>query len=283
MISNGAPRSAEPQSDARSLICEHGRSPRHRPRVRFRPRRGPSADCVGRSRTRTGARSEVTRQTIPNQTLRPLAPPAHVGDPGGQIDPCNGTQSKHGFRLLQDAQQAFERTRIRVRCTSIRRPPGSTPASPQVGSRSSAISWPPTPPAPNNRPKKLACSLSSTALLQMAIQSAEPQTRLSQTRSAAYRCSQTRPPTAEAPHSYIAWALTALFLRSSGHCNTDPACRTRVLLRLLRVLRDAYTPLHHGDTETRRNPCSCSVFPLTSPSSQCLRGRESSDIRNSVQ
>jgi hypothetical protein len=105
----------------------------------------------------------------------------------------------------------------------------------------------------------------------------------SQTRSAAYRCSQTRPPTAEAPHSYIAWALTALFLRSSGHCNTDPACRTRVLLRLLRVLRGAYTPLHHGDTETRRDPCSCSVFPLTSPSSQCLRGRESSDIRNSVQ
>src|SRR5208282_153777 len=34
------------------------------------------------------------------------------------------------------------------------------------------------------------------------------------TRSAAYRCSQTRPPTAELPHGYVAWALTILFLRS---------------------------------------------------------------------
>src|SRR5208337_3614097 len=53
------------------------------------------------------------------------------------------------------------------------------------------------------------------------------------TRSAAYRCSQTRPPTAELPHGYVAWALTTLFLRSSGHFNTDPACRTGVLVRRL--------------------------------------------------
>jgi hypothetical protein len=56
------------------------------------------------------------------------------------------------------------------------------------------------------------------------------------TRSAAYRCSQTRPPTAELPHGYVAWALTTLFLRSSGHFNTDPACRTGVLVRRLRFL-----------------------------------------------
>jgi hypothetical protein len=50
--------------------------------------------------------------------------------------------------------------------------------------------------------------------------------------------------------------------RLGSHPDTStptPACRTGGLLR---VLRDAYTPLHHGDTETRRNPCSCSVFPL---------------------
>jgi hypothetical protein len=46
-------------------------------------------------------------------------------------------------------------------------------------------------------------------------------------------CSQTRPPTAELPHGYVAWALTALFLRSSGHFNTDLARRTGVLVRRL--------------------------------------------------
>jgi transposase len=50
----------------------------------------------------------------------------------------------------------------------------------------------------------------------------------------AYRCSQTSPPTAELPHGYVAWALKTLFLRSSGHFNTDPACRTGVLVRRLR-------------------------------------------------
>src|SRR5450755_674178 len=60
------------------------------------------------------------------------------------------------------------------------------------------------------------------------------------TRSAAYRCSQTRPPTAELPHGYVGWALTTLFLRSSGHFNTDPACRTGVLVR--RLHRNIYKP-----------------------------------------
>jgi hypothetical protein len=45
--------------------------------------------------------------------------------------------------------------------------------------------------------------------------------------------SNARPPTAELPHAYVAWALTTLFFRSSGHFNTDPACRTGVLVRRL--------------------------------------------------
>lgn len=57
----------------------------------------------------------LTRQTIPDQTVRPFEPLAHVGDPGGQIDPCSWAQSKHGLRPLQDAHQAFERTRIKIR------------------------------------------------------------------------------------------------------------------------------------------------------------------------
>ena len=53
------------------------------------------------------------------------------------------------------------------------------------------------------------------------------------TRSAAYRCSQTRPPTAELPHGYVAWALTTQLLRSSGYSNTDAAIRTGGLVRRL--------------------------------------------------
>src|ERR1022692_1283643 len=57
----------------------------------------------------------LARQSIPNQTVQPFEPLAHVGDPGGQIDPCSWAQSKHGLRPLQDAHQAFERIRIKVR------------------------------------------------------------------------------------------------------------------------------------------------------------------------
>src|SRR5271157_682485 len=57
----------------------------------------------------------LTRQSIPNQTVQPLEPLAHVGDPGGQIDPCSWSQSKHGLRPLQDAHQALERTRVKIR------------------------------------------------------------------------------------------------------------------------------------------------------------------------
>jgi hypothetical protein len=37
---------------------------------------------------------------------------------------------------------------------------------------------------------------------------------------------------------YVAWALTTLFLRSSGHYNTDPSCRTGVLVRRLPLSLD---------------------------------------------
>ena len=57
----------------------------------------------------------LTRQSIAHQTVQPIEPLAHVGDPGGQIDPCSWAQSKHGLHPLQDAHQAFERTRIKIR------------------------------------------------------------------------------------------------------------------------------------------------------------------------
>src|ERR1019366_1394070 len=56
----------------------------------------------------------------------------------------------------------------------------------------------------------------------------------------AYRCSQTRPLTPEPPRVYVAWALTTLFLGSSRHFNTDPACRTGVLVRRLLITCSCY-------------------------------------------
>ena|SRR5579871_966108 len=57
----------------------------------------------------------LTQQSIPNQTVQPFEPLAHVGDPGGQIDPCSWAQSKHGLRPLQQTHQALERIRIKIR------------------------------------------------------------------------------------------------------------------------------------------------------------------------
>ena len=119
--------------------------------------------------------------------------------------------------------------------TSIRRPPGSTTASPQLGSccfgellatNSTCI----------RRPTE---EINLRLLFQRRFfrwQSSVLSSNLDsgKTRSAAYRCSQTRPPTAGLPHGYVAWALTILFLRSSGHFNTDPAIRTGGLVRRLR-------------------------------------------------
>jgi len=57
----------------------------------------------------------LTRQSIPDQTVQPFEPLAHVGDPGGQIDPCGWTQSEHGLHPLQHTHQALERTSIKIR------------------------------------------------------------------------------------------------------------------------------------------------------------------------
>ena len=57
----------------------------------------------------------LARQTIADQTVQPLEPLAHVGDPGGQIDSCGWAQSKHGLRPLQYTHQALERTRVKIR------------------------------------------------------------------------------------------------------------------------------------------------------------------------
>ncbi len=57
----------------------------------------------------------IARQSIPDQTVQPFEPLAHVGDPGGQIDLCSWTQSKHGLHPLQYTHQALERTRIKIR------------------------------------------------------------------------------------------------------------------------------------------------------------------------
>jgi len=56
------------------------------------------------------------------------------------------------------------------------------------------------------------------------------------TRSAAYRCSQTRPLTSEPPHGYVAWALTALFLRSSGQLQHRPRHSNRCVGQTRTVL-----------------------------------------------
>ena len=47
----------------------------HRPKARFRPRRGPSADCAGRCRTRTGARSEAHTTIDPEPDRTALRTP----------------------------------------------------------------------------------------------------------------------------------------------------------------------------------------------------------------
>ena len=57
----------------------------------------------------------LTRQSIPDQSLQPLEPLAHVGDSGSQIDPCGRAQSKHDLHPLQCTHQALERTRIKIR------------------------------------------------------------------------------------------------------------------------------------------------------------------------
>jgi len=188
----------------------------------------------------------LTRQSVSNQTVQPLEPLAHVGDPGGQIDPCGWTQAKHGLRPPQQIHQALERTRIKIgmyldpaaarqhhgqpttRFVLLRRFPGRQLHRHQLAGRRN---WP-TPSLP-------------TPFLQMAIQRAEARSSnpdSGKTRSAAYRCSQTRQPTAELRHGYVASALTTLFLRSSGHFNTDPRLSNRCVGQTLTIVIAIYAP-----------------------------------------
>ena len=72
---------------------------------------------------------------ISDQTVQTLEPFAHVGDPGGQIDRCGRTQSKHDYTRSSALTRRSNVLVSKSACTSIRRPPGSTTASPQVESR----------------------------------------------------------------------------------------------------------------------------------------------------
>ncbi len=156
-------------------------------------------------------------------------------NPGGQIDSRSWAQSKHGLRPLQHTHQALESIDIKIRMHfDPARPPASTMPAHNSIRAAPAISWLPTPPAPTGRPKKLFCSFSSSVASSgddQACRSSNPDS--GKTRCAAYRCSQTQPPTAEPPLVYVAWALTTRFLPPSRHFNIDPTCRTGVLIRRL--------------------------------------------------
>ena len=102
------------------------------------------------------------------------------------------------------------------------RPVGSRPAHNSLRA-GSATSWRPTPPAPTGRPQKLLCSSYSSVASSdddAGCQNSNPDS--GKTRCVACHCSQTRPPTAELPRGYVAWALTTLFLRSSATSTQTP-------------------------------------------------------------
>ena len=119
----------------------------------------------------------LTRQSIPDETVQPFEPLAHVGDSRSQIDPCSWTQSKHGLHPLQRTHQALERIRIKIRMyldPAPARQHNCQPTTRFLGRRrflggqlhvyqpASRRNWS-TPSLP-------------TPILQMAIQSAEAQT-----------------------------------------------------------------------------------------------------------
>src|ERR1035438_7032359 len=119
----------------------------------------------------------LTRQLIPDQSVQPLEPLAHVGDSGSQIDPCGWAQSKHGLDPLQQTHQALERTRIKIRMyldpAPARQHHGQPTTrfvlcQPFLGSQLHLHQ-------PAGRRNWLTPSL-PTPFLQMAIQSAEAQT-----------------------------------------------------------------------------------------------------------
>jgi hypothetical protein len=88
----------------------------------------------------------------------------------------------------------------------IQRPPGSTTASPQLGSScvgdfleaNSTRTKRPAEEVGLRPPSNAAFSGWRSRMLSSNLDSGE-------TRSSAYRCSQTRPPTAQRQHGYVAW------------------------------------------------------------------------------
>ncbi len=131
----------------------------------------------------------LTRQSIPDQTVKPLEPLAHVGDSGGQIDPRGWTQSEHCLHPLQRAHQALEGIRIIMRMYLD----PARPTAPRLGRNSvraaSAISYRPTPLAPTGRLKKLFYSFSSSVVSSdddQACRSSNPDS--GKTRRVACRC-----------------------------------------------------------------------------------------------
>jgi hypothetical protein len=167
--------------------------------------------------------------------VQPFEPLAHVGDPGGQIDPCGWTKAKHGLGPFQQTHNAFKRGRVKItlhldsttarqhhgqpatRFVLRRRFPGCQLHGHQTTARGDWL----TPFLP-------------TQFLSMAIQCAEAQT------STLAKLAPPHTATHKLGHQllnflrvYVAWVLTTLFFRSSGHFNTVPANRTGVLVSAL--------------------------------------------------
>jgi hypothetical protein len=92
-----------------------GQSLRANPQSRSVPDEDLQAIALGIAEQEQVPAQRLTRQSIPDQTVQPLEPLAHVGDAGGQIDPCGWTQAKHGLHPLQCTHQALQRIRIKTR------------------------------------------------------------------------------------------------------------------------------------------------------------------------
>jgi len=215
----------------------------------------------------------LTRQSIPNQTVQPLEPLAHVGDPGGRIDPCSWAYSL-GARTHSHQNKDVPRSGNRL---------AALLSAHKWRRLASAISSRPIPPS---RLHQLAGQRSwakpsiPTPLFQMAIHRAEAQpSTLAKTRSAAYRSSRIPPPTPGFRACTSLGEPTTLFLCSSGDFNTAFAFRTGMLVRRLPSQGDR-CKVFHRDREM------CSPFVqmgdngiLHNPS---RRGREARPERNRV-
>src|ERR1035437_9991799 len=119
----------------------------------------------------------LTRQSIPDQTVQPFEPLAHVGDSRSQIDPCSWTQSKHGLYPLQCTHKALERIRIKIRMNLDPAPARQHHGQPTTRFllRRRFLGGQLHLHQPASRKNWSTPSL-PTPLLQMAIQSAEAQT-----------------------------------------------------------------------------------------------------------